>query len=181
VKTDSSYGMEHEKLRKYYNSLIVSSQKMRTNSMKNLIQQVVPQMHIDHYFDQLLNGFMNNFPTHTNYFSFPMYPVPPNEHLLENRTCRQCQDTFPITDKDMEFYEKVSPVFHGKRYMIPPPTLCPECRKIRRYAWRNEHKIFKRKCDATGKEILSLFSPDAPCPVYTSDYWYSDAWDAHAY
>ena len=40
-----------------------------------------------------------------------MYPIPPSEHLVENKTCKKCQVTFPITDKDMEFYEKVSPVF----------------------------------------------------------------------
>ena len=40
-----------------------------------------------------------------------MYPIPPSEHLVENKICKQCQVTFPITDKDMEFYEKVSPVF----------------------------------------------------------------------
>lgn len=40
-----------------------------------------------------------------------MYPIPPNEHLIELRTCRQCSMEFPITDKDMEFYEKVSPRF----------------------------------------------------------------------
>lgn len=40
----------------------------------------------------------------------PMYPIPPSEHLLEMKKCRQCSVEFPITDKDMEFYEKISPV-----------------------------------------------------------------------
>jgi len=68
-----------------------------------------------------------------------------------------------------------------EKYPLPFPTHCPKCRKIRRYAWRNEKNIYKRKCDATGVDIISLFSPDAPCPVYESDYWYSDAWDAMKY
>ena len=29
--------------------------------------------------------------------------------------------------------------------------------------------------------MISLFSPDTPCPVYESDYWYSDTWDAKEY
>jgi len=40
-----------------------------------------------------------------------MYPIPPNDTLIETKTCRHCSVSFPITDKDLEFYEKVSPVF----------------------------------------------------------------------
>ena len=40
-----------------------------------------------------------------------MFPIPPDEHLIEERVCKHCSVVFPITDKDMEFYDKVSPVF----------------------------------------------------------------------
>ena len=114
-----------------------------------------------------------------NYLS--MYPIPPSEHLVENRVCRKCQVNFPITDKDMEFYVKVSPVFDGKKYLIPPPTLCPDCRQQRRLSFRNERTLYRRKCDATGKEIVSIYSPDKPYTVYHQDYWWSDAWDPLTY
>ncbi len=110
-----------------------------------------------------------------------MYPIPPSEHLVENKTCKQCSATFPITDKDMEFYTKLSPTFAGKKYQIPPPTLCPDCRQQRRLAFRNERKLYKRKCDATGKEIVSCFSPVSEIIVYDLDYWWSDIWDATLY
>jgi uncharacterized protein YbaR (Trm112 family) len=110
-----------------------------------------------------------------------MYPIPPNEHLLENRTCRQCQDTFPITDKDMEFLSRLAPHIGNKSFELPPPTLCPDCRQQRRLAFRNERKLYKRKCDATGKEIVSIYSPDKPFTVYHQEYWWSDAWDAMSY
>lgn len=103
------------------------------------------------------------------------------EKVIESRACRQCQTTFDITELDADFLVKLAPTLGEKRFSLPFPTLCPTCRKVRRYAWRNEKKLYKRKCDATGKEIISLFSPLAPCPVYESKYWYSDAWDAHAY
>ena len=106
-----------------------------------------------------------------------MYPVPPNEHLVEIKTCRQCSTPFPITDKDMEFYEKMSPVFGGKKYQIPTPTLCPDCRQQRRLSFRNERKLYKRKCDVTGRDIISIYSPGKPYIVYHPDYWWSDAWD----
>ena len=110
-----------------------------------------------------------------------MYPIPPTETLVETKTCRFCQSSFPITDKDMEFYEKVSPVFAGKKYPIPSPTLCPDCRQQRRLSFRNERKLYKRKCDATGKEIVSIYSPDKQLKVYHQDYWWSDAWDPMNY
>lgn len=110
-----------------------------------------------------------------------MYPIPPSEHLVESRKCRQCAGEFPITDKDMEFYAKVSPIFGGKKYQIPPPTLCPDCRQQRRLTFRNERKLYKRECDATGKEIISLYSQDKPYTVYHQDYWWSDKWDPMSY
>ena len=100
----------------------------------------------------------------------------------------------------MEFYEKVSPTFPiplqsegvsrsdgvvlsegvsrsdgvvaSKRYVIPPPTLCPDCRQQRRIAFRNERKLYKRKCDATGKEMLSMFPPTSNYKVYSPGEWY---------
>ena len=41
------------------------------------------------------------------------------------RTCQHCQRGFEIAERDLKFYEKISPVFNGKKYMIPEPVLCP--------------------------------------------------------
>lgn len=113
---------------------------------------------------------------------FPsMYPIPSTETLIETKICRYCQTSFPITDKDLEFYEKVSPTFGWKKYSIPTPTLCPDCRQQRRLSFRNERKLYKRKCDATGQNIISIYSPDKPFRVYHQDYWWSDAWDPMDY
>jgi hypothetical protein len=110
-----------------------------------------------------------------------MYLISPSEKLVETKTCRHCQIDFPITDKDLEFYEKVSPIFAGKKYQIPTPTLCPDCRAQRRFAFRNERKLYKRKCDATGRDIISIYSPDKPFTVYSQDFWWSDKWNALEY
>ena len=110
-----------------------------------------------------------------------MFPIPPSETLVETKVCKHCGISFPITDKDIEFYEKVSPTFGGKKYMIPSPTLCPDCRQQRRLSFRNERKLYKRKCDATGKEIVSIYSPDKPYTIYHQDYWWSDKWNPMDY
>jgi len=35
-----------------------------------------------------------------------------NEKIVEEKTCRKCSALFHITDKDLKFYEKISPVFN---------------------------------------------------------------------
>ncbi|EKD44681.1 MAG: hypothetical protein ACD_71C00045G0002 [uncultured bacterium (gcode 4)] len=99
------------------------------------------------------------------------------EKIVETKKCTHCGASFEITDKDLEFYEKVSPVFDGVKYSIPTPTFCPECRQQRRLSFRNERKLYKRSCDATWKNIISVFSPDKKYPVYSSDEWWSDKWN----
>lgn len=110
-----------------------------------------------------------------------MYTILPTEKFVETKICRHCQASFPITDKDIEFYDKVSPVFNDKKYSIPTPTLCPDCRQQRRLSFRNERSLYHRKCDLTGKTIISIYSPDKPYTVYNKEDWWSDKWDPMDY
>jgi hypothetical protein len=91
---------------------------------------------------------------------------------METKNCLNCKKDFTITPDDFGFYEKIK---------VPPPTFCPHCRYIRRLLDRNEYNFYKRKCDATGKDIISIYKPEVPFPVYNQDYWKSDAWDELAY
>ncbi|MDD5751707.1 MAG: hypothetical protein PHS73_04285, partial [Candidatus Peribacteraceae bacterium] len=94
------------------------------------------------------------------------------------RTCRNlwCKQPFEITDDDLAFYQKISPVFIGKKELIPPPTLCPDCRQQRRYAIRNERNLSRGTCDLCGREMLSMYATGKPFPVYCPDCWWSDKW-----
>jgi hypothetical protein len=95
-------------------------------------------------------------------------------------TCAQCLQAFDITPEDLAFYEKVSPIFNGKKELIPPPTLCPDCRQQRRMARRNERKLYHRKSDASGSQIISIYRPDNHV-VYSQTEWWSDDWDPLEY
>jgi len=86
-------------------------------------------------------------------------------------SCRLCNQAFSITEEDLAFYEKVSPVFAGKKELIPPPTLCPECRQQRRLAFNNELKLYNRKCDHTGQDIVSIHHPEKSFPVFSQKVW----------
>ncbi|MDP2103544.1 MAG: hypothetical protein Q8K26_01325 [Candidatus Gracilibacteria bacterium] len=100
------------------------------------------------------------------------------ENIIETKDCRHCGVSFDITDKDLEFLDRLSPSIAGQKIEFPTPTMCPECRKIHLLAWRNERTLYKRKCDATGKYIISHFPPDTPFKVYEEKIWNSDYWDA---
>ncbi len=94
-----------------------------------------------------------------------------------DKNCKQCNSPFKVTDDDLEFYNKVSPVFDGKTYKVPPPTLCPICRQQRRMAWRNIRTLYKGTCDLCKQPTLSIYSEDKPYTVYCRDCYYSDKWN----
>ena len=98
-----------------------------------------------------------------------------------NKNCVQCKAGFEIFPEDLAFYEKVSPVLAGKTYPIPVPTFCPDCRQQRRLAFRNERHLYNRKCDFSGKQIVSIHPSDALYKVYAQDVWWSDQWDPLEY
>jgi hypothetical protein len=91
--------------------------------------------------------------------------------------CKQCNQSFEVTAQDRKFYEDVSPVFDKKKCLIPEPTLCPDCRLQRRLAWRNERNLYHRKCDLSGKQIISIYSPEKPFKVFDQDEWWGDKWN----
>jgi hypothetical protein len=90
----------------------------------------------------------------------------------ETKNCQNCKQDFIIEPEDFNFYEKIK---------VPPPTFCPECRYIRRLLDRNEYNLYRRKCDATGESIISIYREGAPFPVYKQEYWRSDKFDAMEY
>ena len=72
-----------------------------------------------------------------------------SDPIVERRTCAVSGQPFAIFQSDKDFYEKISPTFNGKKYLIPTPTLCPEEREKRRLVWKNERKLYRRTCDLT--------------------------------
>ena len=97
------------------------------------------------------------------------------------KTCPQCSLEFQVTDEDLAFYEKVSPTCNGQTLLIPPPTLCPPCRQQRRLAYRNDRKLYRRKCSLSGRDIVSIYPPEATFPVYEQQEWWGDGWDPYAF
>lgn len=94
------------------------------------------------------------------------------EYQSQNKTCQNCKQDFIIELEDFNFYEKIK---------VPPPTFCPPCRAQRRFAFRNERILYKRKSDFSGKEIFSMFSPKSNVKVYENEVWNGDQWNPMDY
>ena len=124
-----------------------------------------------------------------------------NDPILEWKKCRLSWQNFPIYKSDLEFYDKVSPIFevsqkYAKEFLeknddikdnfeyknwklkakIPTPTLCPEERSRRRFSFANEMKLYIRKCNISGKQIISTFSPDKQYQVYSQEIRFDWNW-----
>ncbi len=91
---------------------------------------------------------------------------------FETRICQNCKTQFVIEPDDLSFYAKIK---------VPLPTFCPQCRKERRLAWRNDMNLYSRTCDMCGKRIVSLYSPDSGLKIYCVKCWWSDKWDPKSY
>ena len=98
-----------------------------------------------------------------------------------NKQCVNCHKTFTVSAADLEFYDRVSPVFAGKKYLIPAPTHCPDCRLQRRLAIRNEKCLYNRTCDLCGKKIISQFPAKTKYKIYCQECWWSDKWMPEQY
>lgn len=96
----------------------------------------------------------------------------------ESRQCRSCAAGFTVDLWEQALRARVAPVIEGSPIEIPAPTLCPDCRLQRRLAFRNQIHLFSRTCSRSGEPMISMWSDDAPFPVFKNSIWWSDCWDA---
>ena len=80
-----------------------------------------------------------------------------------SRDCQICKEKFKIIPKEIEFY---------KKHEIRLPIYCPFCRAAQRFDLRNEREVFKRKCDACKKTLITTYPPESPHLVYCLDCWW---------
>lgn len=88
----------------------------------------------------------------------------------ETRNCQNCKQDFVIEADDFGFYEKIN---------VPAPTFCSNCQLQRKYAFRNERALYKRKCNVPehSEDLISIYSLDKSFKVYDQKFWWSDGWD----
>lgn len=84
-------------------------------------------------------------------------------NTLEDRKCLVCNKPFDLYKKEVEFY---------KKYEIPFPVYCPDCRVDQRYKLRNPRELYKRKCDSCKNTLISTYPPDSKHIVYCLKCWW---------
>lgn len=86
-----------------------------------------------------------------------------------------------MTDRDITLYDQMSPVFGGKKYSIPTPTLAPITRMQRRMAFRNERYLYEKTSCLTGKKLITMYHPDDDRKICEPHLWHGDSWSAFDY
>jgi hypothetical protein len=77
-----------------------------------------------------------------------------------------------IEPDDFSFYEKIK---------VPTPTWCPECRLIRRLAYREGRPLYKGFCDKCKDELITIYNENSQIINYCTGCFWSDDWDAIEY
>ena len=90
----------------------------------------------------------------------------------ETKICQNCKKDFTIESEDFNFYEKIK---------VPPPTFCPYCRMIRRMAFGNLSKFYKRPCEKCGEMTICIHAPDNKNRMYCNKCWWKNDWDGIEY
>jgi hypothetical protein len=81
-------------------------------------------------------------------------------------TCRLTGQEFIVSPFEKKLREE---------FGFPDPDMLPHFRIRHLMAFWPHWALHKRKCDKTGKEIISIFRPDCAYPVWHKDEWYSSA------
>lgn len=95
--------------------------------------------------------------------------------------CTACGQKFLPSCFEADFLEKISPIVKGQQFPIPNSNICPACRERQRLAFRNEWSFHRRKCDLTGKDIISIYPAECDYRVYDQEVWWSDKYDPLEY
>lgn len=84
------------------------------------------------------------------------------------QVCKNCKKNFEIRSIDREFY---------KKFDVPDPIACPDCRLQQRLCFRNERTFYKRESSLSKKPLISIYNTEAKFPVYSPQEWWSDKHD----
>lgn len=103
------------------------------------------------------------------------------QNVGKSAQCRKCHKSFEVKDRDFAFYEKMTQTVNDQSFALPSPTMCPDCRRQRRLAFRNENNLYQRQCDLCKKAIISIYTSEKTFPVYCNTCFWSDHWSALSY
>jgi len=102
-------------------------------------------------------------------------------NLEHNNKCKNCNTSYFHSEAEKEHVKKFSAKFEIDKLNLSFSKLCPSCRLQTRFAFRNELKLYSRKCDYSDKSIISIYPPNSEFKVFHQDVWWSDKYDSASY
>jgi len=94
-----------------------------------------------------------------------------NEHRDLIRICNETNEQFEISIEMYELYKKLD---------LPLPTISPGARLQRLRAHMGGIELFARQ-DINANNAISMYDPQSPAKIVSSDYWFSDEFNALSY
>ncbi len=88
------------------------------------------------------------------------------------QTCTVCSKQFVITVEDVGFL---------KKFNVPAPRTCTDCRVMQMMCFRNERIFYQSSCAWCKKSMVSCFSPTSPFTILCNTCWWSDECDVLKY
>ena len=92
--------------------------------------------------------------------------------MIPSISCTSCGSLFTLCEAEIKAY---------KRFDIPAPSTCSECRHKRHLIFRNERKLFNNVSCISGKSIISTYPKSSPFKIIDQDEWWNDSFDTTTY
>ena len=96
---------------------------------------------------------------------------------MSQKICVISGKSFIFSDQEKEFYQKITPVFAGKKFEIPEPTICAEERTRQRAVHRNEQYLHKGVSCFSGNPLITIYPENFRGKICTREKWFSDQWN----
>jgi len=93
------------------------------------------------------------------------------------KECIETGDEFLISDLEIKFLDRISPVINRKKITLPLPRISPLQRLKKRLANANQIHLYTRTSSLSGKRIFSMYPSNTPFPVFENEEWYGDGWN----
>lgn len=81
----------------------------------------------------------------------------PDSIVDEILACAECKKNFRLQKMELDFY---------RRYKLPVPEKCPDCRHRDRLALRNPRELFERQCQKCKVGLQSTYAAERPEIIY---------------
>ncbi len=85
---------------------------------------------------------------------------------MKEACCNSCKKKFSVSSEEESFLKKMD---------LPcPPRNCPDCRRQRRLAFRNERRMFHRVCDESGRRVVAVYPQETKqkLVMYEQSLWW---------